>query len=374
VGQARRSARRHCTHALAPPVEGTTAVTEPQFKLRSMPHVVILGAGASVAAFRHGDARGRRLPTMENLVSTLGLEDVLERAGLMSLATDFEAAYGALVEHEASSALVREVEERVQSYFEDLELPDEVTLYDRLLLSLRFKDVVATFNWDPFLADAFERLVPLVGRERLPLILHLHGNVRVGYCPDHRERGDFRNLCRQCDKPFTRTELLYPVKEKNYTATPFLQREWELVRHFLATGFTMTIFGYGAPTSDAGAVDLLLRAWKQKGKREVETVEIIDIKDEETLGRTWRDFTFSHHWKVRKRLEESFIGISPRRSAERVFVPTIEGGYPPPARPLPVTRSLDALVASAQPLFEEELEELNAIRAAYKKYGAQSPA
>ncbi|MDT8452640.1 MAG: hypothetical protein RQ936_07855, partial [Gammaproteobacteria bacterium] len=38
------------------------------------PHVVILGAGASYAAFPNGDARGNKLPLMNNFVETLGIE------------------------------------------------------------------------------------------------------------------------------------------------------------------------------------------------------------------------------------------------------------------------------------------------------------
>ena len=37
-------------------------------------HIVILGAGASIAAFPDGDVNGNRLPTMDNLVEMLGLQ------------------------------------------------------------------------------------------------------------------------------------------------------------------------------------------------------------------------------------------------------------------------------------------------------------
>ena len=46
---------------------------------------------------------------------------------------------------------MREIETRVDEYFADLELPGHPTIYDRLVLSLREKDLIATFNWDPFL-------------------------------------------------------------------------------------------------------------------------------------------------------------------------------------------------------------------------------
>jgi hypothetical protein len=38
------------------------------------PHVVILGASASYGAFPHGTKHGRKLPLMNNLVETLGLQ------------------------------------------------------------------------------------------------------------------------------------------------------------------------------------------------------------------------------------------------------------------------------------------------------------
>jgi len=41
------------------------------FKQR--PHIVILDAGASLAALPHGDRNGRKLPVMDNFMETLGL-------------------------------------------------------------------------------------------------------------------------------------------------------------------------------------------------------------------------------------------------------------------------------------------------------------
>ena len=49
------------------------------------------------------------------------------------------------------------VEQRDAEYFSKLELPDHPTIYDYRLLSLRKKDVIATFNWDPFLWLACHR-------------------------------------------------------------------------------------------------------------------------------------------------------------------------------------------------------------------------
>jgi len=63
----------------------------------------------------------------------------------------------------------------VRKYFGALELPDEPTFYDYLVLSLRPKDAIITFNWDPLLIQAYKRWRHL-GRV-LPDLIFLHGNV-----------------------------------------------------------------------------------------------------------------------------------------------------------------------------------------------------
>jgi len=64
--------------------------------------------------------------------------------------------------------LVSEIEDEVESYFSGMDLPEEATLYDYLVLSLRNKDIIATFNWDPFLAKAFQRNMDVIGYENMP--------------------------------------------------------------------------------------------------------------------------------------------------------------------------------------------------------------
>ena len=58
-----------------------------------MPHIVLLGAGASRAAFPSGDANGRKLPLMADFVESLGLLGVLERHGFHDPGPAFEAFF-----------------------------------------------------------------------------------------------------------------------------------------------------------------------------------------------------------------------------------------------------------------------------------------
>src|SRR2546426_1663325 len=129
----------------------TTVNSEIRDTKMQRPHVVILGAGASLAAFPNGDGNGKKLPVINNLVEVLGINDLLERYSINSAGNDFEGFYSDLVSEDKQNEAVKEIERRVQEYFASLSLPETPTLYDHLILSLRPKDYIATFNWDPFL-------------------------------------------------------------------------------------------------------------------------------------------------------------------------------------------------------------------------------
>ena len=159
------------------------------------PHVVLLGAGASLATLPEGDANGRKLPLLNNLAEVAGLSATLEGQGVLWRDRNFEDIYSELHEEPARAGLITQLEDQVREYFAELTLPATPTIYDHLLLSLRSKDVVATFNWDPLLVDAFARNQH---RAPLPHLLFLHGNVRVGYCLVHKHMGLSDEKCSQC--------------------------------------------------------------------------------------------------------------------------------------------------------------------------------
>jgi hypothetical protein len=189
------------------------------------PHVVILGAGASVAACPNGDRLGRRLPVMSNFVEVLSLGQLIPQA-LRSL--NFEEAYSSLVVDSECAKEAQEIEQRIYDYFSELDLPEEVTIYDYLVLALQPKDVIATFNWDPLLIQAVRRHQSLLKSVGVPTILCLHGNVIEGYCFEDMIFGINRALCSKCGKPFTPSRLLYPVSQKNCSESPFINRSWQV--------------------------------------------------------------------------------------------------------------------------------------------------
>jgi hypothetical protein len=277
------------------------------------PHVVILGAGASYAAFPNGDKNGKKLPLMNNFVETLGIEELVDRADIKTTSNNFEDIYSEIHKDPKLEPLRKELEKEVYNYFKGMVLPDEPTIYDHLVLSLRNKDFIVTFNWDPFLVQAIRRN----GKKfKLPRVLFLHGNVEVGYCENGHMMGNHGDVCHECHQPLTPTSLLYPVAEKNYHLDEFISRQWATLEDLLKHTFMVTIFGYGAPISDIRAVELLKKAWGSTDSRNMEEFEIIDVRDENDLTATWSPFIHSHHYRIENNFYNSWIANHPRRTGE----------------------------------------------------------
>jgi len=312
-------------------------------------HVVILGAGASRQAFRNGDADGKKLPTMDDFVDILGLGPVLERGWVKCSGRNFESVYSELYEKDPESTVLREIEEIVYSYFNSLRLLERPTLYDHLLISLRPKDIIATFNWDPFLFDAWDR-----NRYRIPLpqIAHLHGNVRIGYCSEHRVQGENGRYCPECDKELTPSRLLYPVTIKNYSDDIFIEKEWTVLKLCFLKASTFTIFGYSAPSTDREAVDIMKSAW-DKNSRLIERTEVIDIKEKDVLWKQWDPFIIRTYFDCTKDFYQSRIANYPRRTCEALLDQTFYGLWVE-ANPLPVNADFDELISWIKPLVEAE--------------------
>lgn len=318
---------------------------------KSGTHVVILGAGASKAAFPNGDANGKQLPVMDNLIEVVGLEELLRDNNVDFEGKDFEHIYSELFRVTPNSSILEEIEIAISNYFKSLELPDTPTLYDHILLSLKPNDLIATFNWDPFLFDAWERL-PNQSLQTQNMAF-LHGNVRIGFCEKHKYfiRNGFS--CPKCRKRVVPTKLLYPIETKDYSTDSFIKLQWEKLRHNLQDAFTLTIFGYSAPSSDKDAVDLILIDWHKAINRDITTVHMIDIKNEDTLAVQWKPFYKSSHYQCVSDFYKSYITQYPRRSCEALKFQTVYGKF---AEQFPLKRdmSFEELHNWFEPLWKAE--------------------
>ncbi len=278
------------------------------------PHLVVIGAGASRAAFPLGEVQGRRLPLMADFAEIVPVAHILQKSGIEWHGKNFEEVYSLLSENPEHRTLQRDLEEAVFDYFSELRLPDTPTLYDLLVLSLRQKDVIATFNWDPFLIQAIQR----GGRvtNSLPTPLFLHGNVAHGYCDRDKYQGLRGQLCPRCGEQFQPARLLFPVATKDYSSDPAIRKAWEVTREALKIALVVTVFGYSAPASDKDALAIMSEAWGKPAKRQFELFEIIDLKPRTEVRASWEAFIFSGHYRVSADFSESFLAIHPRRSIE----------------------------------------------------------
>ncbi len=278
-------------------------------------HVVILGAGASVASTVHNpEPTGKKLPSMDNFIEVVGLAEILDSTDGDCHAGNFEEIYSCLSTKDPNSRTIREIGQRVFDYFSDLRLPDTPTIYDYLLLALRPKDLIATFNWDPFLFQAFSRIRRFT--DALPGLSFLHGNVALGYSAKDQRAGPVGMRSKATGSEFMRTPLLYPVTHKNYNQSQFIAHEWERLKAWLANARRFTIFGYGAPMTDVEAVDLMSNAWGDPRQRNLEQIEIIDVKPQEILTERWKRFIHTHHYECFNSYFQSSLSLFPRRTGE----------------------------------------------------------
>ncbi len=285
----------------------------PEENFNYHPHVVILGAGASLAAFPKGDKFGRKLPLMNTIVEIVGLECELQALNITQNTDDFEALYEDLNSRYQGNQHFESVKSKIYYYFKSLTLPDELTLYDKLILSLRENDLIATFNWDPFLGLAFQRNRQI---KRLPNIAFLHGNVFIGMCKKHKTKGFTNCACSKCGKEFEPVEILYPVKNKNYTDSEFIKGEWEFLKQKLNDAYMITIFGYSAPKTDVAAREMIHQVWANNRIRDLGEIKIIDIADKAFIKDNWLEFFVRQHYGITDNFDNSYLGHYPRRSCE----------------------------------------------------------
>lgn len=322
-----------------------------QTGINHSPHVVILGAGASCACCPHGDRNGRKLPVMDDFVRLLGVEDVIAASGL-DPSGNFEQIYSEIHRRHISTSLSK-LDDAVRSYFSGLVLPDTPTLYDYLVLSLRPKDLIITFNWDPLLPQAYKRWRHL--GHVLPKLAFLHGNVDLAV--DRKAQAvRFLSDSRTVPSGFEPTRLLYPVENKDYVSDPFVKDQWDLALRHLGAAYYVTVYGYSAPKTDVEARALLLRSWRDNPTQTLAEFDVIDIRDEISVMEAWSDFIIGSHGGATNDFTHNILMRHPRRSCEAFAFATLQCS-PWREDPFPLPTSLDELEDWIRPLIAEEARE-----------------
>lgn len=296
------------------------SIKEYEYYMKNRPHVVILGAGASCAAIPKGDKNGRKISAMNGFIDKLGLRNILDEVEIHTTSDNLEDIYMELDERSETEidckAVKEKLEKTIRDYMNGFVLPDKPTVYDFLVMSLTRKDLIATFNWDPFLVQAIGRAQKFTSN--IPQVAFLHGNVAVGYCPDDNIMGNVGMVCR-CGKRLKPTSLLFPIKNKDYSSDIAISKSWKTLNNALEQAYMVTIFGYSAPSSDAEAVSMLKQAWGSVDERKMEEIELIDIRDEETVIASWNQFIHTHHYSYHTSYFDTTLARCPRRSCEATF-------------------------------------------------------
>lgn len=295
--------------------------------LKEKPHLVILGAGATIATIPNGDKYGRKSSVMNNFITELRLNDLFEHIRLKTSSKNLEDIYSELYEREDCNNIRLTLEQRIFNYFDSLCLPDQPTIYDLLIISLRKKDAIATFNWDPLLLQAYNRVVKIT--DDLPELLFLHGCVHAGICEQDNRFGHIKTRCPVCGKSFQQVPLLYPIRHKDYRTNIFIRDQWEAVECYLQQALILTIFGYGALATDQGAIQLLHQNYGEN-IRYLDQIEIIDTEEDRSkLFDRWSYFfEKSHgHLELHTSFFESLLAEFPRWSVEGYYKRNIEGWW-----------------------------------------------
>ncbi len=185
-----------------------------------------------------------------------------------------------------------------------------------MVMSLTSKDLIATFNWDPLLVQAIGRAMKYTNN--IPQVAFLHGNVAVGFCEEDNILGNVGMMCK-CGKSLRPMKLLFPIKKKDYSSDIAISKSWKTLNSALEYAYMVTIFGYSAPKSDAEAVAMMKKAWGAIEDRNLEEIELIDIRDEEEVIDSWNQFIHTHHYSYHTDFFESTLARYPRRTCEATF-------------------------------------------------------
>lgn len=127
---------------------------------------------------------------------------------------------------------------------------------------------------------------------------------------------------------------MFPVTQKNYNSDPAISAHWRILQYELKNCWAFTIFGYSAPSADVEAIKLLKDGWGDIENRDLEEVEIIDIRDEDELRDSWDKFIHTHHYTIKYNFYDSWIAQHPRRSCEALWAQDMDckfiSGFPKP--------------------------------------------
>jgi len=285
---------------------------------------------------------------MSDFVEVVGLQQIIQEMGY-SEKENFETIYSELYKRGMAKELDF-LDDYIHNYFSKYTLPSEVTLYDLLLLSLRRKGFIVTFNWDPLLSQAYKRWRHL--GNVLPQMIFLHGNVSISV-NDGLRSAKFTSDLLVKDNEFEPSKLLFPIENKNYNSDPFIQAQWRMCEWAFERAYMVTVYGYIAPKTDVEARSLLLNAWTKNTTKTLSEFDIIDIASRDEVQKSWDEFIVRDHGSITQSFEHNYLTKHPRRTCEAFAFATLQQD-PWREDAFPKSSNLEDLENWITPLIAEE--------------------
>lgn len=319
------------------------------------PHVVVLGAGATMATIPNGDKYGNRCSVMDNFIENMGLQDILSDCHIQTTSRNLEDIYSELSTRSDCAEIKNALEDQIRYKLGKLVIPDTPTAYDYLLLSLRDKDYVFSFNWDNLLIQSYQRLQKHFTAD-LPQMHFLHGNIGISFCEDCRIVQPSKNCkCVRCGGQLSSPGLLFPVKKKDYTSDSYIAGAWNCFLRALEDARLLTIYGYSAPSTDQEAVKLMQKAFSQTSKV-LSTIEVIDIAERSVVADKWSPFSkpVNYHVDIVPSIFDSLVAKYPRRTTEGYAEVTLGGRWVDSAITMNKVDSMAELYEQYKPLLDRE--------------------
>lgn len=272
-------------------------------------HLVILGAGSTIATIPNGDKNGQKSYTLANLLEDKIFTSFVENAQAKNFSTnDVEELCKQL--YKEDRPLYDEFESLVRKKYASLELPDEFTILDRLVLSLTPNDAIVSFNWDDLVIQAYQRMSDYVQEEMLPILAFPHGNAQAVYNNKHYTSKRIITSSSWYDSP-----LNMPVDETDYQSNAFIKSQWHILDFFMRNAQMITFFGYRGPSSDEQDLQHLDELF---AKNEIcDKIEIIDkdIESAMEVAKRLERFKMQSNWLYPcADFWHSTIGKHPRRT------------------------------------------------------------
>ena len=237
-------------------------------------HLVILGAGSTIAAIPDGDRNGMRAYTLNNFLEDPFYADFL--ASLDSKYQNLNIEEMCTKMYSEDRQLYEAFERLIRNKYASLELPNGFNLLERLIMSLTSDDAIISFNWDDLIIQAYNRAKQYIPSILLPIIVFPHGNAQA--CYNEHRYGSGRNPNNYGLRP---SPLNMPVDELDYQNNLFIKSQWQILDFYMRYSQMITFFGYRGPVSgiqDFKRMENCLHSNQICGK-----IEIIDKTKEDAM-------------------------------------------------------------------------------------------